>query len=120
MSSPHQITQLLQEWADGSQGALEELTPLIYRELRQLADSYLRRESPAHTLQPTALGHEAYLRLIDQHSPDWENRSHFFGIAARIMRQILVDHARTHQAHKRSGDLKRVAPTDCFNAAAEK
>jgi len=119
MSSSHEITQLLQKWADGSPAALEELTPLIYRELRQLADSYLRRESPAHTLQPTALVHEAYLRLIDQHSPDWENRSHFFGIAARIMRQILVDHARSHQAHKRGGDLKRVSLTDCLNAAPE-
>jgi RNA polymerase sigma factor (TIGR02999 family) len=95
------------------------LTPLIYRELRQLADSYLRRESPAHTLQPTALVHEAYLRLVDQHAPDWENRSHFFGIAARIMRQILVDHARSHQAHKRGGDLKKVSLAECLNTAAE-
>ena len=77
--------------------------PLVYRELRQLAASYLRKERQGHTLQPTALVHEAYLRLVDQSQPNWQNRSHFYGVAARLMRQILVDHARRKQADKRAG-----------------
>jgi RNA polymerase sigma-70 factor (ECF subfamily) len=103
MSDPHEVTLLLAEWAKGNQNALDELTPLVYRELRQLAASYLRKERQGHTLQPTALVHEAYLRLVDQKNPNWENRSHFFGVAARLMRQILVDHARRKQAGKRGG-----------------
>lgn len=103
MSETRDITLLLTEWAGGNRHALDELTPLIYRELRQLAASYLRRERPGHTLQPTALVHEAYLRLVDQTSPRLENRSHFFGVAARLMRQILVDHARRKHAAKRGG-----------------
>jgi len=102
LTNTHEVTRLLAEWAKGNQQALEDLTPLVYRELRQLAAGYLRRESPGHTLQPTALVHEAYLRLVDQKSPDWEGRSHFFGIAAHLMRQILVDHARKRQAGKRA------------------
>jgi RNA polymerase sigma-70 factor, ECF subfamily len=102
LTNTHEVTRLLAEWAKGNQQALEDLTPLVYRELRQLAASYLRKESPGHTLQPTALVHEAYLRLVDQKSPDWEGRSHFFGVAARLMRQILVDHARRRQAGKRA------------------
>ena len=119
MSSSHEVTRLLQEWAAGDAEALEQLTSLIYRELRQLAEGYLRSEAPPHTLQPTALVHEAYLRLIGQPSPAWESRSHFFGIAARIMRQILVDHARSRHSRKRGGKLKRVSLNDCVNAAAE-
>jgi RNA polymerase sigma factor (TIGR02999 family) len=115
----HDVTRLLNEWAGGAQEALEELTPLIYDELRRLAGAYLRRESPAHTLQPTALVHEAYLRLVDQSPPGWENRAHFFGIAARLMRQILVDHARSHHARKRGGDLKRASLSECLNDAGE-
>jgi len=102
LTNTHEVTRLLAEWAKGNQQALEDLTPLVYRELRQLAASYLRKESPGHTLQPTALVHEAYLRLVDQKSPDWEGRSHFFGVAAHLMRQILVDHARKRQAGKRA------------------
>ena len=98
----HQVTRLLADGANGNQQALDDLTPLVYRELRQLAASYLRKENPGHTLQPTALVHEAYLRLVDQKSPDWEGRSHFFGVAAHLMRQILVDHARRRQAGKRA------------------
>src|ERR1700747_2863410 len=94
MSETHEVTLLLAEWAKGNQKALDELTPLVYRELRQLAASYLRRERSGHTLQPTALVHEAYLRLADQNSPNCQNRSHFYGVAARLMRQVLVDHAR--------------------------
>jgi RNA polymerase sigma factor (TIGR02999 family) len=103
MSSSHEVTRLLHEWASGGESALDALTPLVYAELRRLAESYLRREKPGHTLQPTALVHEAYLRLVDQSPPNWENRSHFYGVAARLMRQILVDHARHRQAGKRAG-----------------
>jgi RNA polymerase sigma-70 factor, ECF subfamily len=103
MSATHEVTLLLSQWAEGNQQALNELTPLVYKELRQLAANYLRKERQGHTLQPTALVHEAYLRLVDQKKPDWQNRSHFYGVAARLMRQILVDHARRKQAGKRAG-----------------
>jgi RNA polymerase sigma-70 factor, ECF subfamily len=100
----HEVSRLLAEWAKGKSEALEELTPLVYRELRQLAASYLRKERQGHTLQPTALVHEAYLRLVGrQNHPNWQSRSHFYGVAARLMRQILVDHARRKQADKRAG-----------------
>lgn len=97
------VTRLLEQWAEGDQRALDELTPVVYRELRQIAVGYLRNERPDHTLQPTALVHEAYLRLIDQKSTRWRNRTHFFGVAAHLMREILVDHARRRHAGKRSG-----------------
>ena len=99
----HEVTLLLAEWAKGNKQALDELTPLVYKELRQLAASYLRKERQEETLQPTALVHEAYLRLVDQTKPTWQNRSHFYGVAARLMRQILVDHARRKHANKRAG-----------------
>ena len=102
MSATHNVTQLLVQWANGNKEALDGLTPLVYKELRRLAANQLRKERKSHTLQPTALVHEAYLRLVDQKNPTWQNRSHFFGVAARLMRQILVDHARTKQAHKRA------------------
>ena len=105
MSAPanHDVTSLLAQWAKGNRQALDDLTPLVYKELRQLAASNLRKERQGHTLQPTALVHEAYLRLVDQKNPSWQNRSHFFGVAARLMRQILVDHARRRNAGKRAG-----------------
>lgn len=103
MSTTHDVTRLLTEWAKGNRQALDDLTPVVYRELRQLAASCLRKEREGHTLQPTALVHEAYLRLVDQKIPSWQNRSHFFGVAARLMRQILVDHARRRHAGKRAG-----------------
>ena|SRR5438876_708086 len=105
MSAPatHEVTSLLTQWAKGDRQALDDLTPLVYKELRQLAASNLRKERQGHTLQPTALVHEAYLRLVDQKNPSWQNRSHFFGVAARLMRQILVDHARRRNAEKRAG-----------------
>jgi RNA polymerase sigma factor (TIGR02999 family) len=103
MSVSHEVTRLLAEWTNGNRQALDDLTPLVYRELRRLAASCLRRERQDHTLQPTALVHEAYLRLVDQKNPSWQSRSHFFGVAARLMRQILVDHARKRQAGKRAG-----------------
>jgi RNA polymerase sigma-70 factor, ECF subfamily len=102
LTNTHEVTRLLVEWASGNQQALEDLTPLVYQELKRLAVSYLRKEASGHTLQPTALVHEAYLRLVDQKRPDWEGRSHFFGVAAHLMRQILVDHARRRQAGKRA------------------
>src|SRR2546425_12072146 len=105
MNAPatHEVTSLLTQWAKGNQQALDDLTPLVYKELRQLAAGYLRKERQGHTLQPTALVHEVYLRLVDQKNPSWQNRSHFFGVAARLMRQILVDHARRRNAGKRAG-----------------
>jgi len=114
MSATHDVTLLLAAWARGSQQALDDLTPLVYRELRQLAAGYLRREPRGHTLQPTALVHEAYLRLVDQSNPDWQNRSHFFGVAARLMRQILVDHARRKHAGKRAGHKVSLEETISF------
>jgi RNA polymerase sigma factor (TIGR02999 family) len=110
----HDVTQLLGEWASGNQQALDKLTPLVYGELRQLAARYLRGERPDHTLQPTALVHEAYLRLVDQQNPSWQNRSHFFGVAAHLMRQILVDHARRRQAGKRAGHKVSLEETVSF------
>lgn len=101
MDTSHDVTQLLLAWSDGDREALDELTPLVYRELKKLAESYLRRERAGHTLQPTALAHEAYIRLIDQQNVRWRNRAHFFGIAAQAMRRILVDHARARLAEKR-------------------
>jgi RNA polymerase sigma-70 factor (ECF subfamily) len=103
MSSPEDVTHILREVSDGDKDAPARLMPLVYDELRRLADHYLRRERPDHTLQPTALVHEAYLKLIDQTRVDWQNRAHFFGVAAQLMRRILVDHARRHQASKRGG-----------------
>jgi RNA polymerase sigma factor (TIGR02999 family) len=108
MSSPPRVTELLLAWGGGDQDAFDKLLPLIYGELRRLAAHYLRRERPDHTLQPTALVHEAYLRLVDQTRAQWQNRAHFFGAAAQMMRRILVDHARQHKAAKRGGSGQRV------------
>lgn len=102
------VTALLKDWSGGDRQALERLMPLVYDELRKLASSYLRVERPDHTLQPTALVHEAFLRLVDQRSVDWANRAHFFGIAAQMMRRILVDHARKRHAAKRDASQYRV------------
>jgi len=95
------ITALLAEWSRGDTDALHRLTPLVYEELRRLASHYLRQEGPGHTLQTTALVHEAYLRMVNQDAVDWQGRSHFLGIAARLIRQILVDHARKRHAGRR-------------------
>src|SRR5262249_50004038 len=109
---PNQVTQLLVDWKHGDAEALEQLVPLVYQELRNVAAGYLRSERLNHTLQPTALLHEAYLRMVDQKMPEWQNRAHFFGVAARLMRQILVDHARTHKASKRGAELKKISLSD--------
>src|SRR5438105_13754244 len=103
MKPPEGVTQLLVEWSKGDQRSMDKLMPLVYSELRRLASNYLRRERPGHTLQPTALVNEAYLKLIDQKSARWQNRAQFYGVAAQLMRRILVDHARQHQAAKRGG-----------------
>jgi RNA polymerase sigma factor (TIGR02999 family) len=101
VAAPRDVTALLGAWGRGDQTALDQLLPLVYAELRRVAARQLRHERPHHTLQPTALVHEAYLRLVDQRGADWQSRTHFFGVAARIMRRILVDHARRHGASKR-------------------
>ncbi len=110
-SDAGEVTRLLECWSAGEKNALDELTPLVYRELRKLAAAYLRRERDDHTLQPTALVHEAWIRLIDQTHVASQNRSHFFAIAANLMRQILVNHARDRRAVKRGGG-NRVAMND--------
>ncbi|MGI9068859.1 MAG: sigma-70 family RNA polymerase sigma factor [Pyrinomonadaceae bacterium] len=102
-SDSDNVTRLLLDWSNGNEQALEELLPLLYNELRQLAHNLLYRERPGHTLQTTALVHEAYLKLIDQRDARWQNRAHFFAIAAQAMRRILIDSARRHAAVKRGG-----------------
>lgn len=108
MKTATEVTQLLHSWSGGDRAALESLMEVVYTELRRLAHSYLRRERPGHTLQSTALVHEAYLRLIDQKNVTWQNRAHFFGIAAHMMRRILVDHARSRQASKRGAGISLI------------
>src|SRR6266404_5152088 len=103
------VTSLLKRYGNGDQDALAELIPQIYDELRRLASSYLRSERVDHTLQTTALVHEAYLRLVDQKQVEWSNRNHFFGVAAQMMRRILVDHARKHVSLKRGGSFLRIS-----------
>ncbi len=108
-NSSSSVTQLLGRWRNGDRQALDSLIPLVYKELRRIAQHYLRNERPGHTLQSTALVHEAYVRMIQQDLPDWQNRAHFFAVAAQLMRQILVDHARAYRADKRGGGVCNVA-----------
>ena len=110
--APQNVTQLLLGWGQGDKEALDRLVPIVYDELRRQAARYLRRERVGHTLQTTALIHEAYLRLVDQKNVHWQNRAHFFGIAAQLMRRILVDHARTKKRAKRGGSDVRVSLGD--------
>jgi len=115
-----EVTHLLIKWHEGHHAALDELTPIVYAELRRIAAGYMRRERPEHTLQPTALINEAYVRLVDQSLPMFNSRTHFFGVAARIMRQVLVDFARAHRSEKRGAGLK--SPFDealCVPVTAE-
>lgn len=114
------VTQLLIEISNGDREAVDLLLPVIYDELRKLAANYLRRERPDHTLQPTALVHEAYLRLVDQTRVNWQNRAHFFGIAAQIMRRLLVDHARRHNAEKRGHDFQKLSLDENIDRAVER
>lgn len=118
-SRPAEITQLLIAWNQGDQAARDELMPLVYDELRRLARGYLRRERPNHTLQPTALVHDAFLRLVDQSQVNWQNRAHFLGAAARLMRQILINHAEARRAAKRGGSADRVSLDDVDRLTVE-
>jgi RNA polymerase sigma factor (TIGR02999 family) len=111
------VTQLLIDWKNGNKEALDLLVPLVYRKLRRLADGYLRDERFAATIQPTALVHEAYLRLVSQNLPDWESRAHFFGVAAHLMRQILVDHARRRRRSKRGSGAEKISIEDTVSFA---
>jgi RNA polymerase sigma factor (TIGR02999 family) len=111
-SAANEVTQLLLDWSNGNKTAMEKLLPLIYGELRRIARNYLNREREGHTLQTTALVHEAYLKLIDQRSVHWQNRAHFFAIAAQAMRRILLDHARRHVTEKRGGEGRKISLDD--------
>jgi RNA polymerase sigma-70 factor, ECF subfamily len=110
--APGDFTQLLVKGRQGDKSALDAMTPVLYDELRRLARQFLARERPDHTLQPTALVHEAYMRLVDQQAVDWRNRAHFLGIAANMMRRILVNHAKAHKASKRKGSAEAVTLDD--------
>lgn len=112
------VTKLLLDWGEGNREALDALTPLVYDELRRLAGRYLRRERADHTLQSTALVHEAYMRLIDQRNVKWQNRAQFFGLAAELIRRILVDHARAKQAAKRGGSAVKLTLDEALDASA--
>ena len=119
VEAPKEVTELLQRWSSGDREALEELTPVIYGELHRIARSYMNRERDGHTLQTTALVNEAYMRLIDWKSAKWENRAHFFGVSARLMRRILVDFAR--KRHKVNGqNVRQVSLEEAFTITAEK
>jgi RNA polymerase sigma factor (TIGR02999 family) len=114
--SPHEMTQLLAAWSDGDREALDKLLPLVERELHRLAHRYMSRERPGHTLQTTALVNEAYVRLVNRKGVHWQNRAHFFAIASRVMRRILLDDARCHGRTKRGGDALRI-PVDAVAVA---
>jgi len=118
--SPQQVTELLVAWGGGDQTARDELMPLVYEELRRLAHQCVRRERPGHTLQTSALLNEAYLRLVDQKNIQWQDRAHFFGIAARLMRQVLVDYARMRRYAKRGGDARRVSLDEAMIVSEER
>lgn len=120
MSQPAEITILLGNLKNGDKQALDRLIPLVYAELHRIASGYLRGERPGHTLQPTALVHEAYLRLIGQHQPEYQNRSHFYGVAAQVMRQILVDYARRCKAAKRGRGAVKIPLDDALNVPEQR
>jgi RNA polymerase sigma factor (TIGR02999 family) len=115
---PRDVTALLRDWSRGNRTALNHLLPLVYAELRRVAARQLRHERADHTLQPTALVHEAYIRLVGQDQVDWQNRAHFFGVAAQVMRRILVDHARRHGAGKRGDGVRCVSIEEAKGVAA--
>jgi RNA polymerase sigma factor (TIGR02999 family) len=114
------VTQLLLEMQQGRSGAADELLGLVYNELRRIAGGYMRRERPNHTLQATALVHEVYMQLVDQTRVDWKNRAHFFGVAAQLMRRILVEHARGHNAQKRGGAVSKISLEEVVNHLPQK
>jgi RNA polymerase sigma-70 factor, ECF subfamily len=113
------VTALLRAWAAGDGDALDRLAPLVESELRQVARAYMARERAGHTLQPTALVNEVFLRLIESHDVNWQHRAHFFGIAARLMRRVLVDHARSHRYQKRGGGAQRVTLDEALAAVRQ-
>ena len=116
----HDITELLRSWKEGDETALEKLTPLVYRELHRQASRYMRREQADHTLQATALVNEAYVRLIDWHNVQWQNRAHFFGVVAQLMRRVLVDYARSRRYDKRGGGVRPLNLDDAPPVADDK
>ena len=118
MVPPRDVTALLGDWSRGDRTAFNQLLPLVYAELRNVAARQLRNERPDHTLQPTALVHEVFIRLVDQRNVDWQNRAHFFGVAAQVMRRILVDHARRHDANKRGDGVRAVSLDEAKDVAA--
>lgn len=120
MPETQPITGMLRELAGGDRSALDRMMPLVYAELRKLASSYLRRERSSHTFQPTALVHEAYIRLVGQDQPDYRNRAHFLGVAAHVMRQILIDHARARSADKRGGGVQKYSLDESVDSAIER
>lgn len=113
------VTELLQRWSGGDPDALERLLPLVYDELRRMADQFLRRERVDHTLQPTALVHELFLKMVDQDRAQWQDRAHFFSVAAKMMRRILVDHARKHTTGKRGSGARHLPIEDALDKPAE-
>jgi len=117
--APHEVTKLLVAWSDGDRAALNELTPLVYEELHRLAHNHMGRERQGHTLQTSALVNEAFVRLIDQRNVHWQNRTQFFSIASRLMRRILIDHARSHHYAKRGGGTRRVSLDEAAVVAQE-
>ncbi|MET0645661.1 MAG: sigma-70 family RNA polymerase sigma factor [Pyrinomonadaceae bacterium] len=117
MSTPSNVTQLLAAWSAGDTAALDELTPVIQHELHRLASRQMAGERPGHILQPTALVNEAYMRLVSWKEVQWQNRAHFFGVAAQMMRRILVDHARAHEAEKRGGEFQKLSLDENLDAA---
>src|SRR5688572_2664096 len=118
MRSSSNVTALLDDWTRGDARALDRILPLVYDELRRIAARHLRRERAGHTLQPTALVHEAYVKLVDQRRVDWRSRAHFYGVASQVMRRLLVDHARRHKANKRGNGLEWVAMDEALNMPA--
>jgi RNA polymerase sigma factor (TIGR02999 family) len=118
--SAQQVTQLLNEWGNGNHAALEELMPVVYAELHKMAKRYMDQQNPSHTLQTTALIHEAYLRLAGDSARQWQNRAHFFGVAAKAMRHVLVDHARTTHAAKRGGAMRPLRFDEEIDTAGER
>jgi len=120
MSVSHSVTVLLEQWNNGDQAALDRLIPLIYEELRKMAKRYMRQQNPGHTLQTTALIHEAYLRMVKQTEKQFENRAHFFGVAAQAMRHILVDYARARQTARRGGAARPISLEEAALVTAER
>src|SRR4030095_2921608 len=118
--TPDEVTQLLLDWGSGDKAALDKLMPLVYEELRRLAHHYMGRERSGHTLQTTAIVNEAYLQLVDQRNVQWQNRAHFFGIAAHLMRRILAEYARSRHFAKRGGGAQQVSLEEALTVSAER